>query len=144
MKTSFVVTIFLYYFRSDSMYAFSINPYKTWDPLSEGGPRRVGDRVLLFHLDIPLFHYQNISQSFRCISLIPIMMILITESYAIKKLALNLASFGWSCFNYYLYHGRCLAWVLASRSHLPFWPYHFKSLCTYISFFFLGCLIFCM
>ena len=27
-----------------------------------------------------------------------------------------LASFGCSCFNYYLYHGRCLA----SRSHLPF------------------------
>ena len=50
----------------------------------------------------------------------------------------SLASFGWSCFNYYLYHGRCLAWVLASRSHLPFWPYHFKSLCTYISFFFLA------
>ena len=51
------------------------------------------------------------------------------------KRLLNLVSFGWLCFNYYLYHGRCLTWVLASRSHLPFWPYHFKSVCTYISFF---------
>ena len=31
-----------------------------------------------------------------------------------------LASFVCLCFNYYLYHGRCLAWVFASRSHLPF------------------------
>ena len=37
----------------------------------------------------------------------------------------------------------CPAWVPVSRSHLPFWPYHFISLCIYISLF-LGYLSCCM
>ena len=47
----------------------------------------------------------------------------------------------------FFFHGRCLVWVLVSRSHLPFWPHHSPSLCIYLfllgylSFLYISCVM---